>query len=246
MFKKIWSLFKTQPELVSPLTDSVAASALPPVTAIPPRLARSRRKKKKSEPDWISTPQEPTTAELLLGLPSEYKVLNDLLVTNPKSRSGYSQIDHVVIGPRAIFVIETRNLTTGEIRGGRREANWSVSSSRVKMYNPLMQHRAHVEAIQAHLGDYKRVRLVSMVTFTNRCRISVDPAVRYVNSDEMIIYDHEIVETIQRKTERLETELPETLYQEQDTQAIWNMLNAVNSTDHQIRAEHMAKAKGIK
>ncbi|MNW67770.1 hypothetical protein D3C74_464140 [compost metagenome] len=85
-----------------------------------------------------------------------------------------------------------------------------------------------------------------MVTFTNRCRISVDPAVRYVNSDEMIIYDHELVETIQRKTERLETELPETLYQEQDTQAIWNMLNAVNSTDHQIRAEHMAKAKGIK
>ncbi|MCM3134099.1 NERD domain-containing protein [Paenibacillus polysaccharolyticus] len=246
MFKKIWSLFKAQPELVSPLTDSVAASALQPVTAIPPRLARGRRKKKKSEPDWISTPQEPTTAELLLGLPSEYKVLNDLLVTNPKSRSGYSQIDHVVIGPRAIFVIETRNLTTGEIRGGRREANWSVSSSRVKMYNPLMQHRAHVEAIQAHLGDYKRVRLVSMVTFTNRCRISVDPAVRYVNSDEMIIYDHELVETIQRKTERLETELPETLYQEQDTQAIWNMLNAVNSTDHQIRAEHMAKAKGIK
>ncbi|CAI6081514.1 hypothetical protein PAECIP112173_03233 [Paenibacillus sp. JJ-100] len=246
MFKKILSLFKTQSELVSPLTDSVSAAAVPTATAIPPRMARSRRKKKKSDSDWISVPQEPTTAELLLGLPSEYKVLNDLLVTNPKSRSGYSQIDHVVIGPRAIFVIETRNLTTGEIRGGRREANWSVSSSRVKMYNPLMQHRARVEAIQAHLGDYKRVRLVSMVTFTNRCRISVDPDVRYVNSDEMVIYDHELVETIQRKTERLEAELPETLYKEQDTQMIWNMLNAANTTDYQVRAEHMAKAKGIK
>ena len=220
MFKKILSLFKNQSELVSPLTDSVSAAAMPSATAIPPRMARSRRKKKKSDPDWISVPQEPTTAELLLGLPSEYKVLNDLLVTNPKSRSGYSQIDHVVIGPRAIFVI--------------------------KMYNPLMQHRARVEAIQAHLGDYKRVRLVSMVTFTNRCRISVDPDVRYVNSDEMVIYDHELVETIQRKTERLEAELPETLYKEQDTQMIWNMLNAANSTDYQVRAEHMAKAKGIK
>ena len=114
MFKKIWSLFKTRPELVSPLADSVSASALPSATTIPPRLVRSRRKRKKSEPDWISVPQEPTTAELLLGLPNEYKVLNDLLVTNPKSRSGYSQIDHVVIGPRAIFVIETRNLTTGD------------------------------------------------------------------------------------------------------------------------------------
>jgi hypothetical protein len=248
MFKKILSLFKTRPELASPLTDAVPspASAFSPATGIPPRLTRSRRKKKKSDPEWISVPQEPSTAELLLGLPREYKVLNDLLVSNPKSRSGYSQVDHVVVGPRSIFVIETRNLTTGEIRGGRREANWTVSSSRVKMYNPLMQHRAHVEAVQAHLGDYKRVRVVSMVTFTNRCRISVDPAVRYVNSDEMVIYDHELVETIQRKTERLESELPETLYKEQDIQAIRDMLHAANSTDQQIRAEHMAKAKGIK
>lgn len=152
MFKKILSLFKTQPELANPITAS--ASALPSTTAIPPRMVRSKRKKK-AEGDWTRPPEEPSTADQLMGLPSEYKVLNDLLITNPKSRSGYSQIDHVVIGPRAIFVIETRNLTTGEIRGGRREANWSVSSSRVKMYNPLMQHRAHVEAIHAHLGDYK-------------------------------------------------------------------------------------------
>ncbi|WP_254438467.1 hypothetical protein [Paenibacillus sp. DCT19] len=114
------------------------------------------------------------------------------------------------------------------------------------MYNPLMQHRGHVEAIQAHLGDYKRVRLISMVTFTNRCRISVDPAVRYVQSDELIIYDHELVETILRKTERLESEVPETVYKEQDIQAIFEMLSSANSTDPQIRAEHMEKAKGIK
>lgn len=227
MLSRLLRLLFRQPQAFRPVSHAVGA-------------------KKKSDPEWISVPQEPSTAELLLGLPREYKVLNDLLVSNPKSRSGYSQVDHVVVGPRSIFVIETRNLTTGEIRGGRREANWTVSSSRVKMYNPLMQHRAHVEAVQAHLGDYKRVRVVSMVTFTNRCRISVDPAVRYVNSDEMVIYDHELVETIQRKTERLESELPETLYKEQDIQAIRDMLHAANSTDQQIRAEHMAKAKGIK
>lgn len=124
MFKKILSLFKTQPELANQITAS--ASALPSTTTIPPRMVRSKRKKK-AEGDWIRQPEEPSTADQLIGLPSQYKVLNDLLVTNPKSRSGYSQIDHVVIGPRAIFVIETRNLTTGEIRGGRREANWSVS-----------------------------------------------------------------------------------------------------------------------
>ena len=107
MFKKILLSVKTQPELANQITAS--ASALPSTTTIPPRMVRSKRKKK-AEGDWIRQPEEPSTADQLIGLPSQYKVLNDLLVTNPKSRSGYSQIDHVVIGPRAIFVIETRNL----------------------------------------------------------------------------------------------------------------------------------------
>ncbi|MGF9697357.1 nuclease-related domain-containing protein [Paenibacillus sp. MABNR03] len=247
MFKKILSLFKTQPELANPITAS--AGAMPAASPAPARLVRSRRKSKsksKHESDWIREPEEPSTADRLYSLPGQYKVLNDLLVPNPKSRSGYSQIDHVVIGPRGIFVIETRNLTTGEIRGGRREANWTVSTSRIKMYNPLMQHRGHVEAVHAHLGDYKRMRLISMVTFTNRCRISVDPAVRYVNSDELVIYDHELVETILRKTEKLEADVPETLYKEQDIQAIHSLLSAANCTEAQTRAEHIEKAKGIK
>ncbi|MBE7681309.1 nuclease-related domain-containing protein [Paenibacillus sp. P13VS] len=247
MFKKILSLFKTQPELASSITAT--APAMPDTGPVPARMTRSRRKpksKSKHEAAWISEPEEPTTAERLYSLPGQYKVLSDLLVANPKSRSGYSQIDHVVIGPRGIFVIETRNLTTGEIRGGRREANWTVSTSRIKMYNPLMQHRGHVEAVHAHLGDYKRIRMISMVTFTNRCRISVDPAVRYVNSDELVIYDHELVETILRKTERLEAEVPETLFKEQDIQAIYSLLSSANCTEPQTRAEHIEKAKGIK
>lgn len=45
MFKKILSLFKTQPELANQITAS--ASALPSTTAIPPRMVRSKRKKKR-------------------------------------------------------------------------------------------------------------------------------------------------------------------------------------------------------
>ncbi|TLS38587.1 NERD domain-containing protein [Pseudalkalibacillus caeni] len=32
-----------------------------------------------------------------------------IIVSNPKAKSGYSQIDHVVINPYGIFVIETKN-----------------------------------------------------------------------------------------------------------------------------------------
>ncbi|WKL00086.1 hypothetical protein Q0F98_23010 [Paenibacillus amylolyticus] len=81
MFKKILSLFKTQPELANQITAS--ASALPSTTTIPPRMVRSKRKKK-AEGDWTRQPEEPSTADQLIGLPSQYKVLNDLLVTNPE------------------------------------------------------------------------------------------------------------------------------------------------------------------
>ena len=77
--------------------------AMPDTGPAPARMTRSRRKpksKSKHEAAWISEPEEPTTAERLYSLPGQYKVLSDLLVANPKSRSGYSQIDHVVIGPR--------------------------------------------------------------------------------------------------------------------------------------------------
>ncbi|WP_049894743.1 nuclease-related domain-containing protein [Paenibacillus antibioticophila] len=70
-------------------------------------------------------------------LPRECKSLSDLLIPNNKSRTGFSQIDHVVISPYCLFVIETKNYN-GEIKGKRTDQQWSVSN-RFKMYNPLKQ-----------------------------------------------------------------------------------------------------------
>lgn len=51
-------------------------------------------------------------------MPKEYKHLSDLLIPNPKARSGFSQIDHVLLTPYAIFIIETKNYA-GEIKVGK-------------------------------------------------------------------------------------------------------------------------------
>nr|WP_223254411.1 nuclease-related domain-containing protein [Bacillus sp. HNG] len=42
-------------------------------------------------------------------LPNGFRYLSDLLVKNQKAKSGYSQIDHVVLTPYGIFAIETKN-----------------------------------------------------------------------------------------------------------------------------------------
>ncbi|MGE7662989.1 nuclease-related domain-containing protein [Peribacillus sp. NPDC097197] len=46
------------------------------------------------------------------------KYLSDVLIPYFKAKSGYSQIDHVIFTPFAIFVIETKNYA-GNIYGDR-------------------------------------------------------------------------------------------------------------------------------
>src|SRR5699024_12436766 len=52
--------------------------------------------------------------------PKNYKFLSDVMIKNPKSVSGYSQIDHLIIMPYGIFVIETKNYQ-GTIYGGKKD-----------------------------------------------------------------------------------------------------------------------------
>lgn len=165
------------------------------------------------------------------------------MVANPKSRTGYSQIDHVVITPQGLFVIETKNYT-GEIKGTRKDKSWSVSN-RCKMYNPFMQNYGHIQAIRSYLPDYQSSRYISLVSFTMRCRFSVDPDLRKVQSDELIVYDVELSEYIQRKMNRIQAEKVDVILMESDIQKIYQALSAAHLTDPKIRAVHVEKAGSV-
>ncbi|WP_339224327.1 nuclease-related domain-containing protein [Paenibacillus sp. FSL W7-1332] len=173
-------------------------------------------------------------------LPKGCKYVSDLMVANPKSRTGYSQIDHVVITPHGLFVIETKNYN-GEIKGTRDNKSWSVSN-RFKMYNPFMQNYGHIQAIKSLVPDYQESRYISLVSFTMRCRFSVDPELRKIQSDELIVYDVELSEYIQRKMNRIQAEKTEPVLTESDILKIYQSLNEANITDPKVRAEHVEKA----
>ena len=174
-------------------------------------------------------------------LPKECRYLSDLLIPNPKSRSGYSQIDHLVISPYGLFVIETKNYN-GEIKGARKDRYWRVSN-RFNMYNPLMQNYGHIKAVELQIPAYKRVKFISMISFTMRCRFSIDPELRKIQSDELIVYDVELSEFIGRKMVRMQAENPEPSLSETDIRGIYELVAAANITDARIRAEHIAKSK---
>lgn len=173
-------------------------------------------------------------------LPKGCKYVSDLMVANLKSRTGYSQIDHVVITPQGLFIIETKNYT-GEIKGTRENKSWTVSN-RFKMYNPFMQNYGHIQAIKSLLPNYQKSRFISLVSFTMRCRFSVDPELRKIQSDELIVYDVELSEYIQRKMNWIQAEKMDTVLSESDIQKIYQSLTEAYITYLKIRAEHVEKA----
>lgn len=169
-------------------------------------------------------------------LPKEYRYLSDLLVINPKAKSGYSQIDHVVITPYSIFVIETKNYQ-GTIYGGKERKTWLVNG-KFKMMNPFVQNYGHIQALKSFIDEKHHDLFISMVSFTKRCTFKVDLDYRKIASNELIVYDIELSEFIQRKVSVMKIHHKEPLLTESDILTIFNAFSTANITDPKAREDH--------
>ena len=170
-------------------------------------------------------------------LPKMYKYLSDLLIKNPKSTTGYSQIDHVIITPYGLFVIETKNYQ-GTIYGGKDRKTWLING-KFKMMNPLTQNYGHIQAIK-HFIDVKfHNTFISMVSFTKRCTFKIELELRQINSNELVIYDIELTEYITRKIAILNLQHPTPFLMEDDIEKIYESLLNANISDPAIRRQHI-------
>ncbi len=99
-------------------------------------------------------------------------IINDLLL--PTSNGRTSQIDHVVISTRGIFVIETKN-HSGRISGGEHAQYWQqhFSTQTRTLYNPLLQNRSHLRAIRRLFPKLDADLFTTMVVFTEAWRLDI-------------------------------------------------------------------------
>lgn len=109
-------------------------------------------------------------------------VINDLLV--PSANSQTSQIDHVVVSTRGIFIIETKS-HAGRISGSENAQYWQqhLPSQTKTFYNPLLQNRSHIRAVRKLLKGHAELsdKAFSAVTvFTDAWRLDV-------KADDLII-----------------------------------------------------------
>ncbi len=93
---------------------------------------------------------------------NEQYIINDLIITNEGKTS---QIDHIVINPRGVFVIETKNYS-GDIYGSENQREWTqvlaYGNVKNKLYNPIKQNATHVYHVKKIVG---KLPVHSLVVF---------------------------------------------------------------------------------
>ena len=102
-------------------------------------------------------------------LTAEYIVLNNC--TLPEAQLGTTQIDHILLSPYGIFVIETKNYK-GWIFGSERQKMWTQTlfKKSYKFQNPLHQNYKHQKVLEIVLSDIVASEyLHSVIVFMPDC-----------------------------------------------------------------------------
>ena len=108
----------------------------------------------------------------LMQLPEEYHVIDNVLfMSNGRS----TQIDHIVVSPYAVFVIETKGYK-GWILGGENSEYWTqiIYKRKSTFYNPIHQNDGHIRFLKFLLKDLGNIPFVPIVVFNNEAELKVN------------------------------------------------------------------------
>lgn len=135
---------------------------------------------------WVSSPKnigrlgEKRVSRKLGWLSKRYITLNDILLP---TYYGTTQIDHIVVSPYGIFVIETKNYK-GWIFGHENSEEWKQSllgkkrfwgwsSEQHKLRNPIRQNAAHARAVRAVLKEMGDFVIIPIVVFADSAKLNI-------------------------------------------------------------------------
>lgn len=113
--------------------------------------------------------------------PPQYHLLNNVTIS---FRDGTTQIDHVLVSTRGIFVIETKDYS-GWFFGDAYSKQWKqvLYGTESRFQNPIQQNFLHVKAIQ-HLFDFlpeEQIRSIVVFTGSGQFKTSIPEGVMYLS-----------------------------------------------------------------
>lgn len=163
-------------------------------------------------------------------LPEEYVIINDLLLETADGRT--HQIDHVIVSPYGIFVLETKAYM-GKIYGSQYSPNWTeyLAGTGYEFYNPIRQNYGHKKAL-AELTNLPERAFIPIVVFGRAARLRVQ-----IDNDKggEVIQTPKLVATIESYKEELITD--------QTQRKVIKLLEDNNIQGKEARKQHIERVR---
>ena len=165
---------------------------------------------------------------VLCSLPQEYHVIDDVIIPDQgvgPNKNYTTQIDHVVVSPFGIFVIETKNYS-GWIFGAEETKKWKQTFKTTPahyFYNPIKQNWGHIYALAERLQLNTRI-FKPIVVFSDDCEL-------HVESITPVVYMSQLKRLILNYTEEI---IPR-----RDIPIICNRLSKINLVEEEIENNHI-------
>lgn len=99
----------------------------------------------------------------LMSLPEkEFIVMNNIYI--PAYDGMFTQIDHLIVAPCGIIVIETKNYS-GKLSGSSRKKYWISNNNGDihKVYNPIRQNSYHIRMLRENCAGIKDEKIYSVI-----------------------------------------------------------------------------------
>ncbi len=193
---------------------------------------------------WMSSPEnigkfgEMRVARKLDWLSKEYITLNDILLP---TYYGTTQIDHIVVSPYGIFVIETKNYK-GRIFGHEKSEEWKQSllgkktfwgwsSEQHKLRNPIRQNAAHARAVKSILKEIGDVNIIPIVAFSDSAELNI------TTPNHIVINWCNLRSTIKSYSNQC--------ISQEDIQRILSIISSANITTEGSREKHIRDIQNV-
>ena len=171
---------------------------------------------------------------------THFFVINDLLFR--KSNGLTTQIDHIVVSPYGVFVIETKNIT-GYIYGSETSNQWLrrwkghapggiYKTNELSFDNPIQQNAAHIDALSERLGRGMQIPYYSIIAF------SPDATLKVNTKQQNVIYWSEIRNYIYRYST--------PIMSVDEARNVFENIRALNIADPEVRSKHAESANARK
>jgi restriction system protein len=109
-------------------------------------------------------------------------------VTIPR-QDGTTQIDHILVSTKGIFVLETKNYS-GWIYGDEKSKQWTSVHYKIKnrFQNPIHQNFLHLKSIIGILDFIKCENIHSLIVFTGTATIKTQVPKNVIGLNQLIAY----------------------------------------------------------